>query len=485
MATTDDSNLCSTCNKPAARRFCVGCKNYFCSKDFKEHEQDLSTKFDNEIVQSHDELFDQIQKLDQPNYLSFNLFDQIEEWKKTTIRKVEKAAENAHHELTELINKQRTVLIQELEPITKEIRSHRQEENFAENDIERLKQKLNETQRKIQQFIQECENKTIIIDNDQINWSQLIYICKPQNLIPRIPVNAQWSPHGKTVAGNNGVGNIVNELCRPYSLSVADDDQTIIIADSWNNRIVQWKIGDTNGQVVAGGKGQGNGLNQLCCPTDVLIDKETDSLIISDWQNRRVVRWSRRNETIQGEILINNVCCRGLFMDNQRCLYVSDNEKQEVRRYRMEGDMRNGDLVAGGHGKGSGLSQLNAPLFIFVDQQHAVYVSDHLNHRVMKWNKNATAGIVAAGGQGKGVALTQLSHPEGLFVDEFSTLYVAESRNHRVTRWPQGAIQGTAIIGVDTPINWPVGLSFDRQGNIYVSDSGQNGPHRIQRFSIQ
>ncbi|CAF4185900.1 unnamed protein product, partial [Rotaria magnacalcarata] len=50
----------------------------------------------------------------------------------------------------------------------------------------------------------------------------------------------------------------------------------------------------------------------------------------------------------------------------------------------MEGDMKNGDLIAGGHGKGSDLSQLNAPLFIFVDQQHAVYVSDHLNHRVMK-----------------------------------------------------------------------------------------------------
>ncbi|CAF3687919.1 unnamed protein product [Rotaria socialis] len=90
-----------------------------------------------------------------------------------------------------------------------------------------------------EQFVQECENKTVIIDNDQINWSQLIYICEPQNLLPSIPVNAQWSPYGRTVAGNNGVGNIVNELFRPYSLSVADDDQTIVIADSWNHRIVQ------------------------------------------------------------------------------------------------------------------------------------------------------------------------------------------------------------------------------------------------------
>ncbi|CAF3420745.1 unnamed protein product, partial [Rotaria socialis] len=37
---------------------------------------------------------------------------------------------------------------------------------------------------------------------------------------------------------------------------------------------MQWKNGDTtNGQVVAGGKGEGNGLHQLNGPTDVLTDK--------------------------------------------------------------------------------------------------------------------------------------------------------------------------------------------------------------------
>ncbi|CAF4435323.1 unnamed protein product, partial [Rotaria magnacalcarata] len=61
---------------------------------------------------------------------------------------------------------------------------------------------------------------------------------------------------------------------------------------------MQWKNGDTtNGQVVAGGTCAGNGLNQLNGPTDVLIDKETDSLIICDWGNQRVVRWSRRSGT--------------------------------------------------------------------------------------------------------------------------------------------------------------------------------------------
>ncbi|CAF5126710.1 unnamed protein product, partial [Rotaria sp. Silwood1] len=102
------------------------------------------------------------------------------------------------------------------------------------------------------------------------------------------------------------------------------------------------------GQVVAGGNGEGNRLDQLNEPTDVLIDKETDSLIICDYDNRRVVRWSRRSGTNQGEILLDNFRCHGLAMDDQRYLYISDVDKHEVRRYQI-GD-KNGTIVAGGDG---------------------------------------------------------------------------------------------------------------------------------------
>ncbi|CAF4714798.1 unnamed protein product, partial [Rotaria socialis] len=119
------------------------------------------------------------------------------------------------------------------------------------------------------------------------------------------------------------------------------------------------KNGDTaNAQVVAGGKGRGDGLHQLNGPTDVLIDKETDSLIICDRDNRRVVRWSRRSGTTQGEIVVDNIDCARLAMDEQRNLYVSDYEKHEVRRYQL--GEKNGSLVAGGNGTGDGLNQLTA-----------------------------------------------------------------------------------------------------------------------------
>ncbi|CAF4183224.1 unnamed protein product [Rotaria sordida] len=244
-------------------------------------------------------------------------------------------------------------------------------------------------------------------------------------------------------------------------------------------------MGDTNGQVVAGGNGEGNRLDQLNYPIDVLIDKETDSLIICDRWNRRVVRWSRRSGTAQGEILIDNISCRGLAMDDQRYLYISDPGKHEVRRYQI--GEKNGTLVAGGNGEGAGLNQLNWPTYIFVDQQQTVYVSDQNNHRVMKWNKGAKEGILVAGGQGKGNALTQLSYPNGLFVDTLGTIYVADHGNHRVMRWPKGAKQGTVIVGGNggegaNQFNRLQGLSFDRHGNLYVVGHSNN---RVQRFSIE
>ncbi|CAF4422048.1 unnamed protein product, partial [Rotaria magnacalcarata] len=87
-----------------------------------------------------------------PDDLSSDLFDQIDQWKKITINKVEKAAESARHELIEMIDKQRTTVTKQLEAITNEIRTHREEENFLEDDIARLRAKLNEIQKVLEQF---------------------------------------------------------------------------------------------------------------------------------------------------------------------------------------------------------------------------------------------------------------------------------------------------------------------------------------------
>jgi DNA-binding beta-propeller fold protein YncE len=296
-------------------------------------------------------------------------------------------------------------------------------------------------------------------------------------------LNTRWKQNGITVVGGNGHGNGINQLSNPCGLYV-DDDQNVYVTDQSNHRIVKWKSGATSGQVVAGGNQQGSEDHQLSDPFDVIIDKERDSLIICDYSNARVIRWPCQNGT-SGEIIISNIDCWGLTMDENGSLYIVEYGKHEVRRYgRGESE---GRVIAGGNGEGNRLDQLSYPQYIFVDRDHSVYVSDCGNHRVMKWMEGAKQGIVVAGGQGKGNGLTQLSYPYGVIVDQLGTVYVADGGNARIMRWSKGATQGSVIVGGNgegsqsNQLNGPMGLSFDRHGNLYVVD---NGNYRIQNFSF-
>ena len=71
-----------------------------------------------------------------------------------------------------------------------------------------------------------------------------------------VPTNVRWSQNGVTVAGGNRYGNAVNQLWYPHGLDIDDDNQSIVIADWWNYRIVEWNIGASNGKVITGGQGQ-------------------------------------------------------------------------------------------------------------------------------------------------------------------------------------------------------------------------------------
>ncbi|CAF2151684.1 unnamed protein product [Rotaria magnacalcarata] len=469
MSTVTESNVCSMC-KHLRKTFCIGCQKYFCPNHFKEHEQKLSITFDNEIIRSHDEILDGIQRLEQSNSLPSGLIDKIEQWKRATIHKVEKAVEQAQHQLIELINRQRTTIAEELEPITKEIRYRREEENFLETDIDLLKQKINEIQQKLERFLRNDTNNAVIFN---------IPLLTSINLL----ANTKWKQNGVVVAGGNSFGININQLCNPWGFRI-DDAQTVYIADCGNHRIVEWKCNAMMSQIVAGGNGEGQGTNQFYWPTDVIIDKKTDSLIICDYGNKRVVRWPRQRST-SGEVIISNIACYGLTIDNDGFLYLVDSDKHEVKRYRIgEND---GTIVAGGNGRGNRFDQLHYPRYTFVDRNQTVYVSDECNHRIMKWTKGAKQGIVVAGGLGEGNSLTQLSNPCGIVVDQSDNVYVVDAGNHRIMRWCRGETQGNIIAGGNGKGNQsnqfsrPTNLSFDREGNLYVSESEN---HRVQKFNI-
>jgi len=86
-----------------------------------------------------------------------------------------------------------------------------------------------------------------------------------------------------------GRGDQLNQLYAPREIYVDHQQQHIYIADYGNHRTLKWKLGENNGEIVAGGNGLESRIDQLNSPLDVIVDENNKSLIICDYGNRRVV----------------------------------------------------------------------------------------------------------------------------------------------------------------------------------------------------
>ncbi|CAF0936989.1 unnamed protein product [Adineta steineri] len=469
MAMTNNKTHCFTCNKDKITYPCEGCLKNFCLIDLTRHRQLLNEEL-RHIINEYNQ-FKQIFNEQKPNSHDLALINQINEWEIDSIDKIKQKAKKCREIV---IKSSRTFLNdteQKFNDLNEQLKQIHNENEFNEINLNYLRNELVKMR-------EELDNPSII--SIQQDSQPFMYDMPIISLEKTLKFNI-WKQNAITVAGGNGYGPKLNQLCLPAGIFV-DESKNIFIADYSNHRIVEWKYNAKEGQIIAGGNGQGNRMDQLSYPTDVIIDQQTHSIIIADWQNRRVIRWLNQKQ----DILIDNIDCGRLAMDKHGFLYVSDC-RNEVRRWKMGEHNNKGILVAGGNGYGYQLNQLCRPAYIFVDDNQSIYISDQFNHRVMKWKKGAKEGTIVAGGNGEGRNLNQLSHPLGVIVDDLDQIYVADFGNHRIVRWYEGKEEGEVVVGgngqgnLSNQLNVPMGLSFDDEGNLYVADYLN---HRIEKFEI-
>ena len=471
MATATSKSRCFICSKENATTKCSGCENEFCFNHLLEHRQELSKEFD--YLENRRNNFQQTLTEQNPNPYDYSLLEEINQWEKNSIEKIQQTADDTRRMLTECINEKINEIEIEMNKLTEQLKNIRYENDFNEIDIIQFEQILDDLEDKFRRPL------NFSVKKEESEFIERISLANLSSTI-----HTKWEQNGVTVAGGKGKGHAMNQLSSPYGVYV-DRDETVYIADQNNHRVVAWERDSTGSRIVAGTNGEGNDNSQLCSPLHAIVDKQNSYLIVSDSKNRRVVRWSLRTGSTCGTIIPSIYCC-GLAMDNDGYLYVTDLDRDEVRRYKIGELTLTSKVVAGGNGKGSRLDQLNSPSFIFVDQNQTVYVSDSCNHRVMKWIKGTKTGIVIAGGHGEGNALNQLVFPRGIFVDELGCIYVVDCRNNRIMRWAKGTQEGTVIIGGNergsrtNQLNVPIGLYCDGDYNFYIVDSGNN---RVQKFS--
>ncbi len=165
----------------------------------------------------------------------------------------------------------------------------------------------------------------------------------------------------------------------------------------------------------------------------------------------------------------------GLSFDFAGNLYIADLGNARIRRISPSGIITTvaggGTLPAGGKNEGSmaTLLALTAPRNIAIDGTGILYISDFGAHRVYKMTTDGTlttlAGTGAAGYSGDGVAsFSSLNYPTALAVDRQGAVYIADSGNHLIRKVISGQLSSIARATL------PTGLAFDGVATLYVAD---------------
>lgn len=263
-----------------------------------------------------------------------------------------------------------------------------------------------------------------------IDENQAVYVADRSN--HRIMKWVHSATSGQIVAGGNGEGNRANQLNCPWDVIVDEERDNLLICDFGNNRLVRWprRNGTTKGETM---------ISNIAC-TSLTLD-ENDFLYVVDGGKHEVRRYrmgSSEGKVVaggngKGNRLDQFSLPSYVFVDQDRSVYVSDYENHRVMKW--EEDAKQGIIVAGKNGKGSGLTQLYGPRGVFVDNLGTVYVVDQWNHRIIRWPTGSTQGSVIAGGNGFGGKPNQLSYPVGLLFDQYRNLYVVDKDNNRVQKF--------------------------------------------------
>ncbi|CAF1082804.1 unnamed protein product [Rotaria sordida] len=325
----------------------------------------------------------------------------------------------------------------------------------------------------------------VIADSDYHRIISYAMYC-PQATMP-VCSTAVWNQSFTILAGSSGnAGASSTYLYYPYS-SFIDIYGNLYVVDYYNHRIQYFLRGVTTGTTVAGiTSSAGSSYSQLYYPSDIYVDSN-GIMYILDTTNCRILQWIRGQPL--GFVIAGGHGCGSaltqidtsysMFIDNQYNIYISEYANHRVTLWSPTNTTA-GTLIAGGYGAGSTSEKLYYPWGLYVDSNQAVYVADRSNHRVQLWNSESMSGITVAGLTGSsGPWSYQLSNPTGVTLDPYGYIYVLDTGNSRVQKWFPDASYGTTVISAS--MNSPYGFMFDLRGNIVITDTSY---HRILSFAM-
>ena len=221
----------------------------------------------------------------------------------------------------------------------------------------------------------------------------------------------------------------------------------------------------------------------LSTPHSIFVTVNGDVYADDGDINGQVKKWTRGSNSVTTSMYVSGRC-GALFVDIYDSLYCSQPLSNQVLKKTVDSDTNTSVVVAGNAIAGSGSNLLNSPYGIFVDIDLSLYVADYGNHRIQRFRSGQSSGMAVAGDGAPGTIT--LDHPDIVTLDGAGYLFIVDQYNFRVVG--SGLNGFRCVVGCSgrngsaaNQLFYPYGLSFDRYGNLFVSDLYNV---RIQKFLL-
>jgi sugar lactone lactonase YvrE len=320
---------------------------------------------------------------------------------------------------------------------------------------------------------------------------------------------------------NGNISTLWIGLSFPTGIATIDPS-TILVADAATN--VVWYLSQSYGScVVAGTRAAsynchtGSAINtKLSDPRGLAWDGM--SLYIADAGNNkiRMVDAAGNISTIAGNGIggfagdgfpaVNAQLNHPTSVVFNGTLYVADANNYRVRKFTVGGTITtiagNGTPSLFGDGGAATSAQVGNPYAVAVDAAGNEYVADNQNDVIRKIDVNGLITTVAGNGtngysgdQGPATS-AQLNDPRGVAVDANGNIYISDTGNQRIRRvdfvtGKIATIAGTGTRGysgeglaTSAKIDSPRGLAIDASGNVYIADTGNNRVRKVTGTTI-
>ncbi len=190
-------------------------------------------------------------------------------------------------------------------------------------------------------------------------------------------------------------------------------------------------------------------------------------------------------------------------------LFIGDRLNYRVRQLKLgPGGIiftKAGDGIDGFYGDGglADTAHMSIPGGVAVDRHNNVYFCDYNNQVVRKVDGAGiittiagTAGVTGFFGDGGPATSAKFNYPLGITVDSLGNLFVADQHNNRIRKISTSGIIST-VVGTGTSgfsgdlgpataadISLPNYVRMDSVGNLYITDNGHHRIRKVDAFGI-